>query len=132
MSAIVLLAVVLRLGYALAQDDSQGYGVQVVTNADIAHHLRSGDGYSTAVSAELSRAADVASPPLAWDDVFDYPSGARDRPNPYYLPGYPFIVAAVWFVVGESYFATQAFQAILDGVIGCVAMFVLLAAFGKT
>jgi hypothetical protein len=70
LGAIVLLAVVLRLGYALAKDDSQGYGVQVVSNADIAHHLRSGDGYNTAVSDELSRAADLASPPLKWDDVF--------------------------------------------------------------
>jgi hypothetical protein len=132
LSAIVLLAVVLRLTYALAKDDSQGYGVQVVANADIAHHLRSGDGYNTAVSDELSRAADVASPPLKWDDVWSYPAGGRDRPSPYYLPGYPYIVAAVWFAVGESYTATQALQAVLDGIIGCVSLYVLLASFGKT
>lgn len=132
LGAIVLLAIVLRLGYALAKDDSQGYGVQVVSNADIAHHLRSGDGYTTAVSDELSRAADLASPPLKWDDVFAYPSGGRDRPSPYYLPGYPYIVAAVWYVTGESYIATQALQAVLDGVIGCVAMFLLLASFERT
>jgi 4-amino-4-deoxy-L-arabinose transferase-like glycosyltransferase len=131
LGAIVLLAVVLRIGYAVARDDSQGYGVQVVTNADIAHHLRSGDGYHSAVSPELSRAADIASPPLEWDAVWSYPSGGRDRPSAYYLPGYPYIVAAVWYVTGESYIATQVLQAFLDGVIGCIAIFLLLASFCK-
>ena len=98
LSAIVLLAVVLRLTYALAKDDSQGYVVQVVANADIAHHLRSGDGYNTAVSDELSRAADSRHRRLSGTQTCGLTRPARrDRPSPYYL-GPPFLVALRWRV----------------------------------
>jgi hypothetical protein len=41
------------------------------------------------------------------------------------------LIAGVWYLAGDSYFTAQAAQAVLDGFIGCVSLFVLFAAFGK-
>jgi 4-amino-4-deoxy-L-arabinose transferase-like glycosyltransferase len=129
---IVLLGVVVRVGWAVTHQDASGWGVQVVTNANIAHNLIHGGGYTDTVSPELNVASDQAGRPLTWAEVQAFAPAPGQAPLAYYLPGYPYTVAAVWKLTGqETYGAAQAFQALADATIGCLASFVLLLAAGR-
>ncbi len=98
--SVVLLALVLRVLYVLVAPQVDPLLRQNPLHGDasgyhlLAKHLLSGEGFS-------------------WDDGF---------PTSYRLPGYPFFVAGVYFLFGESITAVGLVQAVL-GALLCLAIF---------
>lgn len=128
---IAVLGAALRTGYVSEHGSDPGWNSIVLSYTSLALSIKHGDGYFSDVSGELETAASIANEIMPISEYSRFAKGEPTRPTPYLTPGYPYLTAAIWAFTGdESHRSAQYFQAIFNGLVGTLCVFVILNAAG--
>lgn len=138
MTLTTVFLFVIAGGLVIRSRELAGYGHRAAYPDIVAHYgslaasLEAGRGFVTTLTGQGEDLANNSPDLVEWKTLRPFNDGVAARPIPYYVPGYPLAVAAVWTLTGgQSYHRMQLLQILADGVVGSLAVFALLACVGR-
>lgn len=131
-AATVTVALVLRVQHFLVAGNAPGWNGAVLVYGNIAANLIHSHGYVMTTPPRLTSLAGWASTIMPAAQAWHLSGGPRLIPPAYFMPGYPLLLAGIWWVTGTlSYTSTQVPALILDAATMTLGPWLLLRSLGR-